>query len=255
MRAFLRNLTTPVGALWVVCHTSLVLLGALFLAAEPIHKLLGQGISEGIGGSLIAAGVAGVTLFLYVFTTEGLKFRIEALSKAGLLKIFAGRSVLIRDEYDTRLAKARHIDLVGFGLSAFREDYINEFVGWSHRADVRILLIEPDFPSRQHSLADQRDREENNPAGQIRRDVEAFERAIANLAGLNREKFKVHRMRCIPAINLFRIDDDVFWGPYLMQQQSRNTPTLLATRGGFLFDMLQKHFEALWAQSSPSSSS
>jgi hypothetical protein len=59
-------------------------------------------------------------------------------------------------------------------------------------------------------------------------------------------------MRCIPAINLFRIDDDVFWGPYLMQQQSRNTPTLLATRGGFLFDMLQKHFDALWAQSSPS---
>lgn len=58
---------------------------------------------------------------------------------------------MIRDEYHTRLAKARHIDLVGFGLSAFREDYINDFVGWSH--SVRILLIDPDFPTRQHSLA------------------------------------------------------------------------------------------------------
>jgi hypothetical protein len=236
----------------MLCHSFAVLLGIVFLIAKPLHNTFGQGISEGIGGSLIAGGIAGVTLFLYVFTTEGLKSRIEAFTKAGLSKIFSGRSVLIREEYHTRLANARHIDLAGFGLSAFREDYINDFVGWSHRADVRILLLDPDFPSRQHSLADQRDREENNPVGQIRRDVEAFERAVSNLGGLNRDRFKVHRMRCIPAINLFRIDDDVFWGPYLMQQQSRNTPTLLATRGGFLFDMLQKHFDALWAQSSPS---
>lgn len=145
MRAFLRALTNPVGALWVVSHIVVVVLGVLFLTAASFHKVLGQGISEGIGGSLIAGGIAGVTLFLYVFTTEGLKSRIEAFAKAGLLKIFSGRSVLIRDEYDTRLAKARHIDLVGFGLSALREDYINDFVGWSHRADVRILLIDPEF--------------------------------------------------------------------------------------------------------------
>jgi hypothetical protein len=236
----------------VVSHIVLVLLGALFLTAAPLKQWLGQGISEGIGGGLIAAGIAGITLFLYVFTTEGLKARIEAFSKAGLLKIFSGRSVLIRDEYHTRLVKARHIDLIGFGLSAFREDYINDFVSWSHRADVRILLVDPDFPTPQYSLADQRDKEESNPVGQIRSDVDAFEKAVSKLTGLNRKRFKVHRMRAIPAINMFRIDDDVFWGPYLMQQQSRNTPTLLATRGGFLFDILQKHFDALWAQSSPS---
>jgi hypothetical protein len=252
MKGFLRALTTPVGALWVVSHSGLVLLGIVFLVAAPLHNVLGQGLSEGIGGSLVASGIAGVTLFLYVFTTEGLKARIEAFTKAGLLKIFSGRSVLIRDEYHTRLAQARHIDLVAFGLSAFREDYVNDFVGWSHRADVRILLIDPDFPTPEHSLADQRDREEHNPVGQIRRDVEAFESAVLSLSGLNRERFKVHRMRALPAINMFRIDDDVFWGPYLMNQQSRNTPTLLATRGGFLFDMLQKHFDALWAQSSAS---
>ena len=181
MRAFLRALTSPVGPLWVVSHIALVLLGALFLAAAPLHKWLGQGVSEGIGGSLIAAGIAGVTLFLYVCTTEGLKYRLEAFTKAGLLKIFSGRSVLIRDEYHTRLVKAQHIDLIGFGLSAFREDYLNDFVGWSHRADVRILLIDPDFPTPRHSLADQRDKEENNPVGQIRSDVDAFEIAVSRL--------------------------------------------------------------------------
>lgn len=235
----------------MLSHTVMVLLGVVFLISAPLHHALGQGVTEAIGGALIASGIVGVTLFLYVFTTETLKSRIEALTTAGLVKIFSGRSVLIRDEYHKRLAHARHIDLVGFGLSAFREDYINDFVGWSHRADVRILLIDPDFPTSEHSLADQRDREENNTVGQIRSDVQAFERAVSNLSGLNKKRFKLHRVRAIPAINMFRIDDDVFWGPYLMNQQSRNTPTLLAVRGGFLFDMLEKHFEALWAHSAP----
>jgi hypothetical protein len=252
MKAFLRKVTTPLGALWILSHTVMVLSGVVFLASASLHHMLGQGVTEAIGGALIATGIVGVTLFLYVLTTETLKSRMEAFTKAGLLKIFSGRSVLIREEYHARLSQARYIDLVGFGLSAFREDYINDFVGWSHRADVRILLMDPDFPTPEHSMADQRDREENNSVGQIRSDVQAFESAVSNLTGLNRRRFKVHRVRAIPAINIFRIDDDVFWGPYLMNQQSRNTPTLLATRGGFLFDMLQKHFDALWAQSSPS---
>jgi hypothetical protein len=152
MKAFLRKLTTPLGALWLLCHTVMVLLGVVFLASAPLHHLLGQGVTEAIGGALIASGVVGVTLFLYVLTTETLKSRIEAFTKAGLLKIFSGRSVLIRDEYHKRLAQARHIDLVGFGLSAFREDYINDFVGWSHRADVRILLMDPDFPTPSYQM-------------------------------------------------------------------------------------------------------
>jgi hypothetical protein len=116
MRAFLRALLKPVGALWILSHTVMVLFGAVFLAAAPIHQLLGQGVTEAIGGALIASGIVGVTLFLYVSTTETLKSRIEAFTKAGLLKIFSGRSVLIREEYHTRLAQARHIDLIGFGL-------------------------------------------------------------------------------------------------------------------------------------------
>jgi hypothetical protein len=159
---------------------------------------------------------------------------------------------LIRSEYDSRLPRAHEIDLVGYGLSAFRQDYISEFVNWSQRARVRILLIDPDFPTPDSSLADQRDREENHPVGHTRSDVDAFEIAVSKLVGLKKSQFKVHRTRSIPSINMFRIDNEIFWGPYLMNQQSRNTATLLVTRGGFLFDMLEKHFECLWQQSKPS---
>jgi hypothetical protein len=53
MRAFLRALTTPVGILWILSHSFVVLLGVVFLTAAPLHKFLGQGVSEGVGGSLI----------------------------------------------------------------------------------------------------------------------------------------------------------------------------------------------------------
>jgi hypothetical protein len=173
-------------------------------------------------------------------------------TKAGLSAIYSGRSVLIRDQYQQKLAKAQRIDLVGYGLSSFRQDFLNEFVAWSHRARVRILMPNPDFPTQELSLADQRDREENQPVGRTRADIEAFEKAVSELAGLKRANFQVHRVSCIPSINVFRIDDDIFWGPYLMNQQSRNTPTLLATRGGYLFSVLEEHFESLWKQSAPS---
>jgi hypothetical protein len=119
---------------------------------------------------------------------------------------------------------------------------------WSHRAHVRILLPDPNFPTPEFSLADYRDREENHSVGHTRADIEAFEKAVSELTGLKRSNFHVARVSCIPSINVFRIDDDIFWGPYLMHRQSRNTPTLLATRGGYIFSALEEHFEALWKQ-------
>jgi hypothetical protein len=251
-RGLVQSLTTPIGMLWILNHIIIVLLGVVFLNSQGIQAALPQGVAMGIGGSLIATGIAGASLFLYVLTGESLRSRVEALTKSGIINVFPARSVRIRSEYDDRLRVARQIDLVGYGLSAFRQDYVNDFVTWSERAHVRILLIDPDFPTPETSLADQRDREENHPIGQTRNDVLAFEKAVSELRGLRRDQFQVRRMRSIPSINLFRINDEIFWGPYLMNQQSRNTVTLLVSRNGYLFDMLVGHFEALWAQSSTS---
>jgi hypothetical protein len=230
----------------------MILLGTLCLSAKSVHTILGVGVSEGIGGSLIATGIAGISLFLYIASSDAMRARVEMFTEAGLSAIYSGRSVLIRDQYQQKLAKAQKIDLIGYGLSSFRQDFLGEFVAWSHRARVRILLPDPDFPSQELSLADQRDREENHPVGSTRADIETFEKAVSELSGLKQSNFRIHRVSCIPSINVFRIDDHIFWGPYLMHQQSRNTPTLLATRGGYLFGALEEHFEALWTQSAPS---
>jgi len=217
---------------------------------EAFHTTFGKGVSEGIGASLIASGITGLTLYLYVKQSDTLQQRFEIFARAGLDRIFQYRSVHIREEYDRRLAGAKNIDIVGYGLSHFQQDFVGRFLQWSHQATVRVLLVDPDFPSKTNSFADQRDREENQRVGQIKSQVEEFELLISKLEGLNKDRFEVRRFRAIPSINLFRIDNEIFWGPYLMNQQSRNTPTLLVSRGGFLYDSLLAHFDALWAAAS-----
>jgi hypothetical protein len=224
----------------------MVAFGVIFLSMVSIRAILGDSISQGIGGSLVATGMAGLVLFLYVRSSDTLRERLEVFTHAGMTSIFPHRSVRIRGEYDRRFRDAKKIDLAGYGLSSFREDYRDMFVEWSERIDVRILLPDPDFPTEASRLADQRDKEEGRTIGDTHRDILAFEETINQMTDLDRSRFQVRRFRAIPAINFLRIDDEIFWGPYLIGEQSRNTPTMLVTKGGFLFDVLTSHFERLW---------
>jgi hypothetical protein len=97
-----------------------------------------------------------------------------------------------------------------------------------------------------NSVATIRDREEGNNNGDIKRDVEAFEGAVRRAEALVKANFLVRRLTALPSINIFRVDDEIFWGPYLIADQSRNMPTLLVRRGGFLYDQIKDHFEHLW---------
>jgi hypothetical protein len=238
---------SPTNIFWLLGHLIAVLLGILFLGTPNVFPWMPKAVAEGIGGGLIGSGIIGEILFLYVATSESTRARLEALLEAGLVKVFPSRSVRIRDEYEHRIKNAKEIDILGFGQSSFREDYQERFEQLSKQARLRVMLLDPDYPSRENSLADIRDREEGNASGQIRTDVELFESAVKKLVGSNRPNFKVRRLRAIPSVSIFRIDDVIFWGPYLVGQQSRNTPTLLVKRGGFLFAQLKQHFENIWS--------
>ncbi len=237
---------SPTSISWISLHLVLLLIGIVALDANSYFPQINKPLAEGIGGSLIATGIAGEVLFLYVKMSESVQARLELFTIAGLLKIFPHRSVRIREEYDSRLKVAREVDVVGFGQSSFREDYRDRFLQLSQQAIVRIVLIDPDYPSPTQSFAAIRDREEGNTSGQIKNDVEAFEHTVKNIPGLDKTRFRTRRLRAIPSVSIFRIDDVIFWGPYLIGQQSRNMPTLLVQKGGFLFDRLNQHFEEIW---------
>jgi hypothetical protein len=234
----------PTNLFWVIGHILMVIVG-IFLTVIALDSSY-RDVWLGVGGSLIASGVAGEILYLYVSSSQETKDRLDLISKAGLLRIFSTRSVRIREEYHSRLRDAKEVDVLGFGLSSFREDYGDKFAELSLRTSFRILLLDPNFPSQRNSVATIRDREEGNNQDQIKNDVEAFENVVRRSKNLVKQKFQVKRLSALPSINVFRVDDEIFWGPYLVSQQSRNMPTLLVRKGGFLYDQIKAHFDCLW---------
>ena len=220
----------------------MILVGFLFCQGNPTS------LQFGVGGSMIAAGVCGWVVFAYIVLAEDTQEKLKVLGEFGVVKVFAARSVVIKDEYVRRLNAARdQIDIMGFGLSSFREDFLDELKQWKERATVRILLIDPEFPHPSYTYAAQRDNEEKNTLGEIESDVRKFAADVGPLIGNSgRRQFQIRLYRCLPSVNIFRIDDELFWGPYLVGSQSRNCPTFIVKRHGILFDRLSRQFQDIW---------
>jgi hypothetical protein len=227
---------------YLLTHVIVVAFGVFLIRAESTTCVA-------IGTSLIAAGITGWTVFLYVFLSRDVSARLRILTDFGVSNIFAARSIRIREEYDDRLSSAReHIDILGFGLRALREDYFDKFSGWREKAHVRILLLDPTFPTCA-PYASQRDIEEKQSVGTIAQEVHDFVEAVLPILNSSgRYPFEVRLYRCLPTMNIFRIDDEVFFGPYLLKEPSRNSPTMLFRRGGLLFERVVGQFEAIWSE-------
>src|SRR5271166_1771436 len=235
------RLITPTHWVYILVHAILII-GGYTLASS------GGSLRVGIGASLIAAGVTGWVIFVYMLVAQRVSERVRIVTEFGFTNAFAGRSVLIKAEYDKRLQQAHSgIDIMGFGLKTLREDYHDEFARCRVRASVRILMIDPRFPDAATSYAWQRDTEEQDNPGSIQTNVDRFLKDIGPLVGSSGvHRFEIRLYRCLPSVNLFRVDDEMFWGPYLIGGQSRNNPTFIVRRGGQLFTILQKHFDDIW---------
>ncbi len=226
---------------YLLLHLVLLVLGLLLVKAE-------NPLIVGLGGSLIATALAGWVLFLHVWLSQDEFHRLEILRKFGLIDAFEHRAVRIKQEYDARLDHVREaIDIMGFGLRSLREDYHRDFAKWAARAKVRILLLDPEFPSAECSIANKRDIEEKNDIGAINQDVHAFIRECSDLLKSKQSHFEIRLYRCLPSINVFRIDDNLFWGPYLIGDVSRNFPTFLLDQQGSLYKRVLEHFEIIWS--------
>lgn len=235
---------SPRNWVYLLLQLVLILVGVILLRAD-------NAALTSVGSGLLATGVAGGVLFVWVMVNQEQARRLELLTRLGLVDGFPERSTRIKEHYDRRLANAKQaIDIMGFGLRQLREDYSSDFTSWASRARVRILLIDPNAPGQPPTYAAQRDKEERNAQGSIRTDVESFLRETESARRTAPDRFELKLYTALPSINIFRIDDELFWGPYLLHQQSRNAPTFVVQRGGCLFDQMMSHFEEMWNDTS-----
>jgi hypothetical protein len=236
-RSFRRPaLSSPTTVIYYLAH-------ALVIAVGAALTLLRGPIWTAIGTSLIATGAAGSVIYLYLSRTDRARDAIDTLNRFGLATVYDRRAAQIRNEYAIRLDQARSaIDILGFGLKDFRRDYISTLGALASRAPIRILLIDPfsEFSSM-------RDREENQTVGTIQSEVlEFIAQFKARYTPTSHPNLSVRLYTSLPLVNIFRIDDEIFWGPYLAGQASGNTITLRVTRG-LIFEQLMGHFNELWS--------
>jgi hypothetical protein len=119
------------------------------------------------------------------------------------------------------------------------------------------------LPEDHISLASIREREERSPVGAVRRDVAEwatvhmdYQRAVNDGDMKETEKNGLHirLYNILPTVNLFRVDTNLFVGPYLLDVEDRETPTFLIkseapghnSMGNTMFKVYQRHFEAVW---------
>lgn len=226
-------------------------LQVVLLSAGAVVTTLGP-VGVAIGTSMIAAALGGMIVFGWVVFDEREQARRLVIEDFGFETAFRSRSMQIKDEYISRISAAhRNIDIMGFGLNALREDFLDDFHSWAGRARVRILLVDP-AAGGDPSYADQRDSEEGSPTGKIRSEVELFVRETAALEADLEADFQVRLSKALPSVNMFRVDNEIFWGPYLVSslrqgKTSRNLPTMVVRCPGYMFDRLVDHFDEIWS--------
>ncbi len=132
-----------------------------------------------IGTGVMATGLCGFITFGWVIYSDNEEEKRKQINNAakriGLVDAFEKRSIAITDEYRSRVAKARHnIDIMGFGLSALLNDLGDYFAMWAQHSQVRIILICPNFPDENYSLAKLRDKEEKTLKEKLREKFMSF---------------------------------------------------------------------------------
>ena len=231
------------------------LVGAIGIILIVGYKPGGTG--HAVGESLLAAAVVGLVFLLYTWLDLSDRATEEQLEEGRITGVYENRTPEESADFGEAIRQARHnVDLLGFGLRSFRQTSIVGGDPWPEKARVRILLIDPDYPNREYSYADQRDVEETTSFEQNRIDVEEFvktcrthlesEGDLAQAEGRS-PRLDIRLFRCLPSITVLRVDHVLYWGPYLMGRANVNCPLVRAEAGGFLFEQLVGHFEEIWS--------
>ena len=176
----------------------------------------------------------------------------DTVSSEGDFELFPDRSTTIRSRHHDKLSRLEdNLDILAWGLAAFREDYGSELPKWAGRGSkIRILLVNP-TSAQGEMLCDSQDKLEGRRSGSTARDIETFLTELQPFEGYEVRVSDFH-----PGFNIFRIDNEVFFGLYLADRASANAPSGMASNTHWLFETLMSHFNSMWERAyAPSLSS
>lgn len=193
-----------------------------------------------VGCSLLASGIVILAQELLVVGK-----RIDPLEEWGLEKIYETRAEKNK-ESDPELDKAKEqVDAIAFGLKSFRTKHTNKVEKiLRNGVNIRILTMNPD---KNNVFLKQRELEEEETEGQIRNSIDQL---VSWADKLNSHRFKgkieVRGYKCMTLDFYWRVDNDIYIGPYWYHVGSQQTITYKFRKGRRGFDIYRDYFENLW---------
>ena len=199
-----------------------------------------QNIWISIGCSLLASGIV---ILAQVILIEGKK--VNPLEEWGLERIYEARSEKNKDS-DTKLDKARYkVDAIAFGLKSFRAKNGKKVEKLLKKGvNIRILTMNP---SADNQFLKQREAEEEETEGQIRNSINQLVDWAKKLNNRNyKGRIEVKGYKCMTLDFYWRVDDEIYVGPYWFRVVSQQTITYKFNKGKKGFQLYEDYFEDLW---------
>lgn len=223
-------------------NTGLVIIiaGILIVLADIFWLKTKQNIWISIGCSLLASGIV---ILAQAILIDGK--RENPLDEWGLEKIYETRAEKNK-ESDPELDKAKEqVDAIAFGLKSFRTKHTKRVEKILKKGvNVRILTMNPD---KENIFLKQREIEEEETEGQIRNSIEQLVSWANTLNSRNYQgKIEVKGYKCMTLDFYWRVDDDIYIGPYWYHVGSQQTITYKFHKGRKGFDTYTEYFETLW---------
>lgn len=214
-----------------------IAVGLIILVAGILTVVFFKDYGVSIGCSLIASSVVALLNSLFVE-----RKKVSPLDSWGIQNIYKSRSLMNKD-CDISIDNAkRQIDIVAFGLKSFRTDYGNSALALLQKGvNIRIITMEPES-----KFVKQREIEEGEVPGQIKNTIEQLVEWAEKLnAESTNGKITIKGYSCMTLDFYWRVDDDIYVGPYWYKYPSQQTISYKFTKGAG-FDAYYEYFDRLW---------
>lgn len=220
------------------------------IAINCIITLLGivfcflKGVFISIGTSLIGAAVGSFVTIM--FAPDERNKDNSIIRKWKLVKIYHHRTEK-NMESDALLPKTKKtIDGIAFGLRTWRENNSDEILNALNRGvNIRLITMNP---SSSHTSERSIEEDKNENIAESIKDLIEFAKNINEKS--SKGKITIKGYNCMTLDFYWRMDENLYIGPYLYKISSGSTITYKYESGGKGFDYYRKYFESLWNDSS-----
>lgn len=217
----------------------LIIAGLAFIIVSFIIKDSGKIFAtiNGIGISSVLSGLIGIFVAILFYSKEA---KYQVCEEWEITNIYESRAIA-NNKIDACQEQAKNrVDIIAFGLKSWRqskERLIDSML--KKGVKIRIITIDPDA-----EVLNLQDQSEGKMTGETRNSIVQLQEFFSKTEDRKKVEIKYHKE--LPLDFYFRVDDNVFVGPYLFGRESQQLITYEFKKGGRGFEYYSNYFEDLW---------